>query len=94
MQYSHLPVPESQITMQHNPPVKLDFPSFSNGQDEDPVVFIERCEEYFAVRPLSVSEIMASLTAVLQGTAKTGGMLNVGLCKIGNSLKKLFCSHF
>lgn len=70
MQYSHLPVPESQITMQHNPPVKLDFPSFSNSQDEDPVVFIERCEEYFAVRPLSEGEIMASLTAVLKGTAK------------------------
>lgn len=69
-QYSQLPVTESQITMQHNPPVKLDFPSFSNSQDEDPVVFIERCEEYFAVRPLSECEIMASLTAVLKGTAK------------------------
>lgn len=34
------------------------------------MVFIERCEEYFAVRPLSDSEILASLTAVLKGTAK------------------------
>ncbi|XP_067301623.1 uncharacterized protein [Pseudorasbora parva] len=70
LQYSHLPVSESQSSMQHNPPVKLDFPCFSNNKDEDPVVFIERCEEYFAVRPLSECEIMASLTAVLKGTAK------------------------
>lgn len=70
IQYSHLPISESQLTMQHNPPVKLDFPNFSNSQEEDPVVFIERCEEYFAIRPLSEGEIMASLTAVLKGTAK------------------------
>lgn len=33
------------------------------------MVFIERCEEYFAVCPLSDNEILAS-TAVLKGTAK------------------------
>lgn len=70
IQYSHLPVPESQFPTQHDPPVKLVFPSFSNRQDEDLVVFIERYEEYFAVRPLSKCEIMASLTAVLKGAEK------------------------
>lgn len=56
--------------MQYNPPVKLDFPSFSSTQEDDPVVFIEHCEAYFAVRPLSDGEIPASLSAVLKGTAK------------------------
>ncbi len=60
----------SQSTIQYNPPVKLDFPTFSNTQEDDPVVFIERCEEYFDVRPLSHGEILASLSAVLKDTAK------------------------
>ncbi len=56
--------------MQYNPPVKIDFPGLRNSEDEDPVVFLEHCEEYFTVRPLSDSEILTSLTAVLKGTAK------------------------
>ncbi len=31
---------------------------------------MERCEEYFAIRPLSDEEVIAALTAVLRGTAK------------------------
>ncbi len=68
--YSHFPTQSSQSTIQYNPPVKLDFPTFSNTQEDDPVVFIERCEEYFDVRPLSDGEILASLSAVLKDTAK------------------------
>ncbi len=70
VQSSHLPTQSSQSAVQYNPPVKLDFPTFSSTQEDDPVVFIEHCEEYFAVRPLSDGEILASLTAVLKGTAK------------------------
>ncbi|XP_051971541.1 A-kinase anchor protein 2-like [Xyrauchen texanus] len=62
--------PESHTSLQYNLPVKLEFPSFCDTQEEDPVNFIEPCEEYFAVRPLSDAEIMAALTAVLKGTAK------------------------
>ncbi len=68
--YSHFPTQSSQSTIQYNPPVKLDFPTFSNTQEDDPVVFIERCEEYFDIRPLSDGEILASLSAVLKDTAK------------------------
>lgn len=32
-------------------------------------MFVERCEEYFALRSLTDSEILASLTSVLKGTA-------------------------
>ncbi len=58
------------MLMPNNPPVKLDFPCFSNRQDEDPILFVECCEEYFAVRPLSDQEILASLNTVLKETAK------------------------
>ncbi|XP_058625178.1 uncharacterized protein LOC131536335 [Onychostoma macrolepis] len=57
-------------TIQYNPPVKMDFPIFTNAFEDDPVLFVERCEEYFAVRPLSDEEVIAALTAVLRGTAK------------------------
>lgn len=60
----------NQSTSPYNPPVKLDFPSFSSTLEDDPVLFIERCEEYFAVRPLTDEEILAALSAVLKGTAK------------------------
>ncbi len=48
----------------------MDFPSFANAVEDDPVLFVERCEEYFAIRPLSDEEVIAALTAVLRGTAK------------------------
>lgn len=56
--------------VQYNPPVKLDFFTFSNSQDDDPVVFIESCEEYVVVHTLGDEEILASLTTVLQDIAK------------------------
>ncbi|XP_058607613.1 activity-regulated cytoskeleton-associated protein-like [Onychostoma macrolepis] len=70
LQSSHVSNQSNQSSVQYNPPVKLDFPSFSNTFDDDPILFIKQCEEYFAVRPLSDDEIFASLTAVLKGTAK------------------------
>lgn len=42
------------------PPVKLDFPRFSGAEGEDPINFIERCEEFLAL----------SLSSVLNNTAK------------------------
>ncbi len=37
---------------------------------DDSVVFVERVEEYFNLRPLSDKELMASLSVALKGTAK------------------------
>ncbi len=70
VQQSSLTSQEKTMLMPYNPPVKLDFPCFSNRQDEDPILFVERCEEYFAVRPLNDQEILASLNTVLKETAK------------------------
>ncbi len=43
-------IQNNPLTIQYNPPVKMDFPSFANAVEDDPVLFVERCEEYFAVR--------------------------------------------
>ncbi len=64
------PTADSISVIPYHPPVKLEFPKFSNHSEEDPLAFIEQCEEYFAVRPLTDEEIIASLTAVLGHTAK------------------------
>lgn len=47
-----------------------EFSNFNSSEDDDPVTFIERCEEYLAIQPLSDFEILASLTSVLQDSAK------------------------
>ncbi len=65
-QYLSLPT----MPATYHPPVKLEFPSFTNASLDDPVVFVERVEEYFNLRPLSDKELMASLSVALKGTAK------------------------
>jgi len=60
-------LPDNFNDVFYRPPVKPEFPQFDS---DDPFSFVERCEEYFAIRPLSDSEILASLTSVLKGTAK------------------------
>lgn len=50
---------ESISLSAHNPLVKDEFPYFSNYSEEDPLAFIEQCEEYFAVCPLTDEEMIA-----------------------------------
>ena len=53
------------------PPVKVEFPCFGDrGSDLDPISYLEKCEEFLAVRPLPDLEILAALNSVLRGTAK------------------------
>lgn len=72
------------IPAPYNPPVKLEFPSFTNASVDDPVVFIERVEEYVNLRLLPDKELLASMAVVLKGTAKdwwTAEKKNVGTWK-------------
>lgn len=92
LQSNTLPVMDS--SNQYNPPVKLEFPSFSNSPEEDPILFIERREEYFAVRPLKDSDILASLTAVLKSTAKDWWMAERGNVHDWKQFKELFLQSF
>lgn len=93
-------VPQHQITFSgnsssaYNFPVKLDFPCLGYGQDEDPIVFIECCEEYFAVRPLNDCETMAALTSVLKGTAKDWWQAEKRMCMDVDNLRRYFFVHF
>lgn len=80
--------------MQYNPPVEIEFPGFCDTQEEDPVNFIERCEEYFAVRPLSESEIMAALTAVLKGTAKDWWLVERQHVRSWKRFREVFLQSF
>lgn len=47
LQSNTLPVMDNSSINPYIPPIKLEFPSFSNSPEEDPILFIERCEEYF-----------------------------------------------
>lgn len=85
---------EKTMLMPYSPPVKLDFPCFSNNQDEDPILFIERCEEYFAVRPLSDQKFWHLLTQCLRKLLKTGGKPREGRYIVGGSLKMFFYDRF
>jgi len=53
------------------PPVKIELPTFSNLDAEDPIEFIDRFEEYKELRPLYAEELLASLSVSLKGTAKS-----------------------
>lgn len=50
--------------------IKLEFPRFGSMEGEDPIDYLEKCEEYLAVWPMSDSEILAPLPSVLTHTAK------------------------
>ncbi len=94
-------VPSSQLSclegmsmMSFHPPVKIEFPSFSNSEEEDPVTFIERCEEYVAIRPLNDCEILASLTSVLKGTAKDWWLAEKKNVQTWQRFKDIFLRSF
>ncbi|RXN19012.1 gastrula zinc finger -like protein [Labeo rohita] len=44
------------------PTVKMDLPTFSNLDSEDPIDFIDRFEEYNELRPLHHEELLAALS--------------------------------
>ncbi len=52
------------------PPVRLDFPTFGDTRDSSDVLnFIEQCENFLDLRPLSNHELLGALSAVLKGPA-------------------------
>ncbi|KAI2663134.1 Transposon Ty3-G Gag-Pol polyprotein [Labeo rohita] len=53
------------------PTVKMDLPTFSNLDSEDPIDFIDRFEEYNELRPLHHEELLAALSVSLKDTAKS-----------------------
>ena len=86
---------DSVVGMHTKPPVKIDFPRYGGlGEEMDPVAFIEKCEEFLAVRPLSDAEILAALTSVLTGTAKDWWMAEKGAVRTWGKFKTAFFRAF
>ncbi|KAL6487683.1 hypothetical protein MHYP_G00043090 [Metynnis hypsauchen] len=86
---------DSVVGMHAKPPVKIDFPRYGGLNEEmDPVAFIEKCEEFLAVRPLSNAEVLAALTSVLTGTAKDWWMAEKGAIRTWGKFKKAFLRSF
>ncbi|CAL9684709.1 unnamed protein product [Knipowitschia caucasica] len=52
------------------PPVRLEFPTFGpDSEAADVLNFIEQCENFLEIRPLSNPELIGTLTTVLKGPA-------------------------
>lgn len=54
-----------------NPPVKLELPTFSNLDSEDPIDFIDRFEEPNELRPLYPEELLAVAFRLTDNDAKS-----------------------
>lgn len=76
--YDCTPLPVKTVTQPTNTsylfpyrsPVRVEFSKFSSTEGEDPLAFIEQCEEYLTIHPLTNSEIIPTLSSVLENTAK------------------------
>lgn len=52
-------------------PVTVQFPCFGGPEDDtDPLTYLEKCEEFLVLQPLSNEGVLATLNTVLKGTAK------------------------
>uniref|UniRef100_A0A3P9MP57 Gypsy retrotransposon integrase-like protein 1 n=1 Tax=Oryzias latipes TaxID=8090 RepID=A0A3P9MP57_ORYLA len=77
------------------PPVRLDFPSFgTSSESSDVVIFIEQCENYLDIRPLSNHELMGALSAVLKGPALSWWKATKHQIQDWTSFKNAFMAAF
>lgn len=91
------PIPanaDSGHVSQYRPPVRVEFPQFGSDEENDPISFIEHCEDYLALRPLTDYEILASLTSVLKGTAKDWWLAERRFISTCNQFKQTFFQAF
>lgn len=91
------PIPanaDSGHISQYRPPVRVEFPQFGSDEENDPISFIEHCEDYLALRPLTDYEILASLTSVLKGTAKDWWLAERRFISTWNQFKQTFLQAF
>ncbi len=75
-------------------PFKLEFPRFESLEEEDPISYLEKCDEYLAVQPLSDAEILSMLPSVLTHTAKDWWIAEKKRVRTWSQFKKAFLQSF
>ncbi|XP_028286092.1 uncharacterized protein LOC114451563 [Parambassis ranga] len=77
------------------PPVRLTFPTFGENREASEVFkFVEQCENFLSLRPLTHGELIASLTAVLTGPAGSWWLAEKAKIRDWKDFKAAFLSAF
>ena len=85
----------SSAAVSAKPPIKMEFPQFGDSRSSADVTdFIEQCENFLTLRPLSDFELLGTLNAVLKGPARSWWL--AARSKIGNwpGFKNAFLEAF
>lgn len=72
----------------------MEFPRFGSLEGEDPISYLEKCDEYLAVQPLNDAEILAMLPSVLTHTAKDWWLAEKKRVRTWCQFKKAFLQSF
>ncbi|KAL7841255.1 hypothetical protein SRHO_G00249460 [Serrasalmus rhombeus] len=89
------PCSVNSASLYSKPPIHLEFPTFGETRDAAGVLdFMEKCENFLSLRLLTDNELMATLSAVLTGPARSWWMAEK--IKIHNwaGFKKAFLAAF
>ncbi|KAG1945241.1 thy-1 membrane glycoprotein [Pimephales promelas] len=93
--FNHTGVTHSSFRPMHcQTPVKLEFPKFGSLDGEDPITYLERCDEYLAMQPLNDVEILSMLPSVLTYTAKDWWLAEKKKVKTWAQFKSAFLQSF
>ncbi|MGH0160416.1 UNVERIFIED_CONTAM: hypothetical protein FKN15_055974 [Acipenser sinensis] len=52
-------------------PIKINFPEFGREAISNAIDYLDKCDEFLALRPMMPYEIMATMSSVLKGSAKS-----------------------
>ena len=77
------------------PPVRLEFPTFgATTETSDVLAFVEQCENFLELRPLSNRELLGALSSVFKGPANSWWQAAKGQVHDWVSFKDAFMSAF
>lgn len=94
LQGSHVPFSSNTSCISHRSPVNLEFLRFGADDTDDPITYIEKCEEYLSLHHLCDTELFATLSSVLKGTAKAWWMAERRNVNSWDEFKKVFLKSF
>ncbi|XP_077053567.1 uncharacterized protein LOC143704722 [Siphateles boraxobius] len=77
------------------PPIRMEFPQFGESRGSTDVTdFIEQCENFLTLRPLSDIELIGTLNAVLKGPARSWWLAARGNVANWEEFKRAFLEAF